>query len=313
MDELVYRWKDGEEELMHTCLVEAYEVLGYVCNIYHKSGRTDERGIDILCEKEDNRIGIAAKIKPKKNDSDQLQKFADQEELGKKVYVYGQDPTPEFSRAMKKHRDTIEFLGPDAISSFLLENKSQTYQYLLFLQSPLVVDAEEIILSLEKHIGAKPEKPDFKKILLKESELFFQLKDDLVKSNSLSEFIKEILIKRFTEKTFDQTNYRDELRELLLYLSYVHTRATSKLKIKVEEWAELYPSNACYFRDKISKRSGFTPIYQRMDRKSRPLSIILYQNNVSYIHSINSYLKQISEFYNNLEWGFDTYLFADNE
>lgn len=113
-----------DEDALQDWLVEAYRNQGYRCYNWHRMERVNEKGMDIECDSTEEKVALAVKIRPKKEDIQQLQKFSEIAAT-RRIYVYWNPPTREFQRQLE--RCNVERLNDDTLKDFLVDHASIGY------------------------------------------------------------------------------------------------------------------------------------------------------------------------------------------
>jgi hypothetical protein len=312
-DNLVLDWSAFSETELQTCIREAYEWNGFKCTNFHESGRNSERGVDLLFTLESKQIAFAVKIKPVKSDLPQLTMFSEQE-YSSKFYAYGVDPTREFMDTARSCPNTV-LMDKRNLAELFISGRSRTYLRFLFITSPAVTDAVNLINTLNYYKETKqtaPSSPDREELLL-----LFRIKDDLSKSNYVSHFLAEYAIKRINERfTTDSPKVKEdrekelinELTDLFDFLNLFHHAASEKLTQSIAAWAKKYPANAAYLRNYQAARSETRRLYKSLE-SGRPEELpgwIIEGRGASYLNSISRYTQSIHEFYERFEQDFDS-------
>jgi len=179
-DYSIEAWKGFKEDFILTCLEKTYKRLFYKVTNYHRDERRNEEGIDLLCEKNDEKIAIQLKKRPRKSDIDQFNIFKNIEDVTNKIYVYVQNPTKPFKKHIMENFDDVEIWDNKILHDFLILNESLEY-YCIYLSShPLI----ELICDWYLEI-MKNRKIEFKKhdITPDEISLLWMAKDNVVKLN----------------------------------------------------------------------------------------------------------------------------------
>jgi len=68
-------WEGFDESFIIKILERTYKKLDYSTTNFHENERVHEEGIDLLCEKDSEKIAIQVKIKPRKKDIKQFNQF----------------------------------------------------------------------------------------------------------------------------------------------------------------------------------------------------------------------------------------------
>src|SRR2546425_7399305 len=121
-----------DEDALQGWLEEAYVNQGYSCYNWHEMERVNEKGIDIECESTEEKVLLAVKIRPKKEDIEQLQKFSEIP-AARKIYVHWSPPTRDFQKQLD--RSSVETLTDGALKKFLVVHASVGYMKWRFIKT----------------------------------------------------------------------------------------------------------------------------------------------------------------------------------
>ena len=100
-------WEDFNESFVIKILEETYKKLDYSTTNFHNTERVHEEGIDLLCEKDSEKIALQVKIKPRKKDIEQFSQFLKHADDKKIVYVHIKPPTKHFKEFIKSKRENV--------------------------------------------------------------------------------------------------------------------------------------------------------------------------------------------------------------
>jgi hypothetical protein len=121
-----------DEDALQDWLEEAYVNRGYRCYNWHKMERVNEKGIDIECESTEEKVLLAVKIRPKKEDIGQLQKFSEIPGV-RKIYVHWSLPTRDFQKQLDN--SNAESLTGGELKKFLVVHASVGYLKWRFIKT----------------------------------------------------------------------------------------------------------------------------------------------------------------------------------
>lgn len=110
-----------DEDSLQNWLEEAFSNQGYQCYNWHKKERVNEKGMDIECRSADEKVALALKVRPKKEDIPQLRKFS-KVRADRHVYIYWDEPTREFQNELTK--SGVSVLTGKELGDFLVEHAS---------------------------------------------------------------------------------------------------------------------------------------------------------------------------------------------
>jgi len=129
------------EEEAQDLIQAAYEAEGWSVLNLHKEGRSQEKGVDLYCEKGKIKRLVAVKIRPDGGDIDQLLKLAKRSREGEIIYAHFADPTPQFNEKKDGLKEHVIFLDYSILHNLFLKN--QVVEYLVHYFSVLPI-AEEL-------------------------------------------------------------------------------------------------------------------------------------------------------------------------
>lgn len=147
-------WNALGEEFLIAVMERTYEKLGYTVMNFHRDERVNENGIDLLCEKKDEKIAIQAKIKPRQSDIAQFRRFKDGNGDKKCIYVHIRNPTRHFLAFIEYNRGEVEIWDANALHDFLIGNESVDYCCLYFSKHPLIDSLVDVHRSMVESKGA---------------------------------------------------------------------------------------------------------------------------------------------------------------
>lgn len=134
-------WEKFKEEEIHSIIQKACEENGWEVYNLHKIQRNAEHGADLIITKNDgSKLAIAVKVKPKSGDRTQLIDLSGRSEK-EKMYIYINDPTPDFKKEIEKYTNQIKFFNKDKLSEWIFELDPYIY-------SSLVIDSHNFSLKL---------------------------------------------------------------------------------------------------------------------------------------------------------------------
>ena len=179
-------WEMFREEEIHFIIRRACERNGWEVYNLHKIQRNVERGADLVVTKNDgSKLAIAVKIKPRSQDRAQLIDLSERPEK-EKIYIYIKDPTPDFTKEMKKHADQIKFLDKDKLSKWIFNLDPYIYSSLVIDLHEFSFKLLEIQKSLIKFFHESTEgniKPTQMQLSEESLRILWRLKDETVSLN----------------------------------------------------------------------------------------------------------------------------------
>lgn len=137
-DYLMKIWDEFDESFLIFLLEKTYRRLDYSVTNFHKNERIHEKGTDLLCEKDRERVAIQVKMRPRKGDIKQFKRFVKNARCKKLVYIYVKNPTKPFKDFLENHVDHVELWNSSRLHSFLLENECVEYVCLYFSMHPVI-------------------------------------------------------------------------------------------------------------------------------------------------------------------------------
>jgi len=132
-------WEGFDESFIIKILERTYRKLDYSTTNFHENERVHEEGIDLLCERDSEKIAIQVKIKPRKKDIKQFNQFLKSANDKKMVYVYVKSPTKFFKEFIESKKSDVEFWDANKLHEFLIRNESIDYCCLFFSKHPLIL------------------------------------------------------------------------------------------------------------------------------------------------------------------------------
>lgn len=254
MDSMYLRsiWKFNDEQKAHICLEEVYSKKGFMVNNLHRDDRVHERGIDLLCTKNNSSFGFAVKKKPKKGDISQLKKLSESDSLITKFYVYLDSPTRPFQEAMKSYAN-VHYLDWGKLHSLLVGSGSVNYTLLYFAAHRLYENLSAIYELLYKKRTTK----FYQHVLsAEEKEFLWNIKDDAVKLKSILEYLQlDWRPKLMTRLDYDKTEWAGYITGLHSDLDKINTIAGKSLYSSFRTMSNKFPHLAAHYWELASYRT----------------------------------------------------------
>ncbi len=260
-----FDFSEGEEYLQNS-LLEAFTNNGYSVVNYHEIDRSHEKGGDLICKNKDESIAIQTKIKPKKNDIDQLKKLSKREE-DIKIYIYFEEPVKNFRKAMSDI-ENVEFWNRSKTHNFLIKNDSSIYVRLFFASLPIFKNIAKIHLLLSESRNLEVPS-NFNK---RARQLLWSVKDDLVKGRSISKFIYEKYVPQIKEKTSFGEDEIKLLNKIIDDLSKMNDIAVKKSLSTFEQISHQRPDLLKLYWDKASERTGWKELCYKISQSDENVS-----------------------------------------
>jgi hypothetical protein len=231
-------WKGKTEEDVLRCLEEAYtnEKSAQVFN-WHKIDRAHEESVDIECRNPNGKIVLQAKIKPSKEDIEQLRRLSIVK-ANARLYVYIHKPSASFKVEMDKLKSSVQFIDINQLHTILIDNHSRTYLRFLLLNSNLVIDLTE---GLRQIFLCKDVIPSA--IQMQNLENWWLLKDRTVKVHASLEYLENVWSKAiYRIDTHNNTLYTEMLDDVLESLDIISSNSSRDMSSLFSEIKKTCPS-----------------------------------------------------------------------
>ena len=265
-DYLEMIWEGFDESFIIKILERTYRKLDYSTTNFHENERVHEEGIDLLCEKDSEKIAIQVKIKPRKKDIKQFNQFLKSANDKKMVYVYVKSPTKFFKEFIESKKSDVEFWDTNKLHEFLIRNESIDYCCLFFSKHPLILS----LLNAHKLIVQKRQTKYVKrKYTNEEITKLWAAKDNIVKIWAPLHFIylkwNKILMSKIEK---DESEFDDILNMIWEDLRIVYRIAGEKFVSSIEDLSEKYPDLIGLMWKLISQRTGWIEYTVYVDKCS---------------------------------------------
>lgn len=203
--------EDFAEEEIHLIIEEFFRSKNYKVINLHRIQKSEERGCDLIVEKNDRKIAIAVKIKPRAKDRAQLEDLSKRDEQ-EKWYVYIQDPTPRFIEKMNELKDKgIVYLSKSELCKKLFSLNNIFYLTLLLHNckfSRSLIFISEFLTKIYNSIDDYKKPSKSQEVMINDIlKTLWRLKDDAATLNkSLGDFqmMFEYLERRSTNLSLEQ-------------------------------------------------------------------------------------------------------------
>jgi hypothetical protein len=280
-----------DEDALQGWLEEAYVNQGYECYNWHRMERVNEKGMDIECESTEQKVLLAVKIRPKKEDIHQLQKFSEIS-AARKIYVHWSPPTRDFQRQLDG--SNVETLTDGALKKFLVVNASVGYLKWRFIQTTtlrLITKSISEIYECEHVPNRQFASHDFAPI--------WKLKSAAVKLKADIRLTKNY----FGDKIIREKEQSGAARitDSVLDLIYMMDADAKEFYAIVSSTRKEAPHLLRAFIDKISPRTGGKELHNSMQlsetaQKSAKIEEWLIEDKEAYkFHSTLSWLSMTLE------------------
>lgn len=254
-------WEKFSEEEIHHIIEAALTWDGWETYNLHKIQKSEERGADIIASKDDKKIAIAVKKKPRASDRSQLKDLAYREE-DEKIYIYINNPTPKFLEEMENFYLMINFLSKEEFNKWIFEKDPIIFTDLLLFNHSLIyefVKIQVLLLMLYKERDNDQMK-SYKWKKLDEASLrtFWRLKDDTVFINkTLRSF--QLMFERLSENDIDIETSINILKSFIGVLNLLDKRCRFVYK-HLKGFCEKYKDYVLYVVGKTINRSNWINI-----------------------------------------------------
>lgn len=259
-------WEDFTENFIIKILEETYKKLGYSTTNFHETERVYEEGIDLLCEKDSEKIALQVKKKPRKKDIEQFSIFLKHANDKKIVYIYIKPPTKHFREFIKSKKGNVEFWDANKLHKFLIMNESIDYCCLLFSKHPLILSLLEAHMLI---VQKRRTKYVQRRYTNEEIAKLWAAKDNIVKiwTSLYFMYIKwnKVLMSKTEKDKEEFDNILNMIREEL-YIAY--KIAGKKFVSSIEDLSERHPDLIGLMWELISHRTGWIEYTVNVDKRS---------------------------------------------
>ena len=136
-----------DEVEVQDLIQKAHENDGWKVRNIHESDRGHEEGVDLECERKGKKRLIAVKLRPGKQDIEQLDVLAKRFEEGELLYVYTADPTVAFQKKIDDVK-VVNFLGPSDLHSMLIQREVVDYLVDYLGVTPIAKEMAESVTAI---------------------------------------------------------------------------------------------------------------------------------------------------------------------
>jgi hypothetical protein len=307
-------WDGKVEEDILSCLEEAYNNANFkeVYN-WHRIDRAHEESVDIECKNNNYRQILQAKIKPGKNDIEQLFKLS-KTNADRRIYVYVQKPSAAFKAEMDHLSGEIEFLNIDGLHNLLVKYRSILYLRFLLLDSNLTKDLKETLLkivSCRKILTSQLQFGDL--------ENWWLFKDRAVKVHAAMEYLYNFWHDTlFKADKHDEDTYRRIIENVLFSFEITSNYCSNDLKEIVHEIKTTHPNVLSEYMAVVLGRSNWINMMPlKWDNFDEKKTIDLIENflipppkGFSEYLELNDYLYNLNDVSEAIEDGVD-WLYED--
>jgi len=251
-------WADYSEIEILEVLSLLFRKRGYQVYNVHKIDRSGEDGADLECSKtgETEKILVAVKKKPRKNDVGQLKTFAKRSE-NMKIYVYIEEPSTFFREAMQQLDNRISFWNAEKLTNELFSTDTRFYLFMVLensFQQPIFDLSYSFVkkyLDLTKKRAGKPIKADAKML-----NLLWAAKDRSVSLNKVLRTLQK-LFEGMSLSDVDDNAKRSIVEAFLNSLEDLKFTSLDALYDIFQEFLEKYPTNFEQFCEQTKGRSNW--------------------------------------------------------
>ena len=238
MKKMSINWERYGEEEIHTIICLLYQGLEYHVKNLHKADRANEKGADIIAEKDKEKIAIAVKMKPSKTDRDQVIDLSNRLEE-KKIYIYIKTPTDSFQNFIKEFSDKIDFWDSKKLNDFFREKHPYFMTNIIFDTSEIYQELEglKFLLFYLREVCSKLKKEPVKKLNKNDFLVLWRLKDVAVTLYKTNQMISPLLK---TPLTFKDDKLNEHFVEIFLnYLEMMYRN----FNLFTKHFLEFYEKN----------------------------------------------------------------------
>lgn len=299
------------------CIEGIYKDMGCAVKNFHREDRRHERGIDLLCIKENKYVAFAVKKKPGKADIKQLKTFLANTKGMRPIYVYVNPPTRPFQERLKELQTNLEVWDSDKLHEELIYHESIPYLCFYFSAHPIFKNLIKVVKIVREKRATKhvPHKisPD-------EASALWVAKDNSVKANYMLKFIHKKWAKTLMIKTEKQVQeYSTILDDVFEDLEIVNALCGEKIVSSFLDLSKKYPHLLGYYWEVVRHRTNWGPLIPPLGRVEEANVdgtvfdwIFLPKLPVmrDFYSSINYILEGFHEFAGNIEDGID-WVFED--
>ncbi len=247
-------WKAHPEETAHLCLTEVLSKQRFSVTNLHLVDRPHESGTDLLCTRDSLRLGIAVKKKPRQEDVAQLKALSTSKPLGRRLYVYLDDPSRSFGQAMRSCTN-VGYVDRVRFHSMLLKNGSVNYVLLYFGAHRLFENLSAVFEMLYEKRTTRYQR---QRPTDEEEQCLWSIKDDVVKLKAMAEYLmarwRPNLLQRLD---YDAKEWTRHVATLHLDLDALNSIAGESLLASFREMSDDFPHLAARFWDLACCRTGW--------------------------------------------------------
>lgn len=314
MDVITYSrkaWEDVDEIEISNCIEGIYSALGWKVRNLHREDRVHEKGVDLLCNKNQENVAFACKKRPGTSDIDQLETFFNNTKGMQRIYVYINPPTRPFQERLDKLQNEVEIWDSDRLHEELVCHESVPYLCFYFSAHPIYQNLTGVINAIYQKRTTKyvPHKTTFEEVLA-----MWNVKDDIVKANTLLKFINkrwaEILMTMKERKIQDYPNL---LNEVFKDLEIANSICGGKLSSSFSSLSKKYPDILSFYWGLVRQRSGWKTFAHYVESEGANFEKNIFNwifSSISKItkdfcSSVTYILQSLSELAENMEYGID--------
>lgn len=303
-DYSITAWEGLTEDFILNCLEKTYKKMFFEVTNYHRDERRYEAGVDLLCEKNDSKIAIQLKIKPRQSDIEQYNRFKEINDVTTKIYVYIKNPTKPFKTYIMENKGNVELWDNKVLHDFLLKNESLEYYSLYLSSHPLIRLIYEWFLEVMKSRNVQYKKHE---ITSDEMSLLWMAKDNAVKLNISFQFI----LSKWRPILFNKTNKDTEEFAIIIEdifrdfdLAYSITRGQFLHSIQLI--SDKHPDIIGLLWELASHRTKWSDYTRRVDRFDNLEEAIDYTKHYWICPVKNTrVLNKMSGFYSSMNYLID--------
>lgn len=313
-------WNDFNEDFLLEVLEKYFTKQGYQVENLHKSDRSHESGIDLICKNDLEELNIQAKIKPNKTDIEQFDLLTKNSKNNKAIYIHIKDPTVSFKNHVKSSESNVEFWDPSVLHNKLIISGEPEYICLYFSNHPLITTLVDVHMLISENRRVRYNTHNFSS---EELATLWSAKDNSVKARIAMYFIFQKWNKILMSKTTINTEEFEEiLKEIVNDLDMAYEICGSRLVSSFEDLSTRYPNIIGLYWELASHRTNWSTFTTRIERVKKKEDIELFSHYSwicpvingyclfstsmnGFYSTLNYFLENLYEITTNLEDGLD--------
>lgn len=269
----------------------------------HTTDRPHESGIDLLCQKDQEEIALQAKIKPRKGDRTQFDRFVSNAANRRAIYVNVQSPTRSFMTHIAESPHDVEFWNTTQLHEFLVRNENTEYLCLCFSKHSLVLALGEV-----HDLISERRRTNYVRQRLSAEELatLWSAKDNSVKARISLYFICQKWNRILMSKTIiDRDEFEQILQSIFDDLDSAYEICGQRLVSSFDDLSQRYPNILGLLWELASHRTGwstYTTNVERLDSVERSSFFTLYHWICPVFDDFCMYTRAMRGFYSTMNY-----------